>query len=240
MGGAGVVNNDGSVQSTVSANTLAGQSIVSFVGTSNASDNVGTGLPTTDMQILKSRDVVRDWWVNHKDITGNLQLNSSSANITGPGSGGYLTPLVAGNNGLIEFTAGSSNVVNVNGSGETIIAHCFHSVEGYSKFTSYVGNGSTDGTFVYLGFKAVYVRIKRTDGTGPWLIYDTVRGTINPVDPVLEANTSNAEFSYPYIDIVSNGIKIRGSSGDTAINANSGNYTIEAFAEVPFKYANAA
>jgi hypothetical protein len=120
------------------------------------------------------------------------------------------------------------------------IAYCFAEVKGYSKFSSYIGNGSaTDGTFVYTGFKPRFIMLKGTTLASSWVMFDTVRSTINPV-PItggfLLANVSNAEAgtgdSAAYIDILSNGFKIRNDSG---FDNNSGDtYIYMAFAENPF------
>ena len=137
------------------------------------------------------------------------------------------------------FTVNATNGV-VNGSGTTYIAYCFHSVEGYSKVGSYTGNGSTDGTFVYTGFRPAYVMIKRANNTYSWLILDVKRDTYNITDEFLNADDSHVEWngvgSYQ-IDIVSNGFKVR-SSG-SGLGSTGGTYIYLAFAESPFKHTNA-
>jgi hypothetical protein len=119
----------------------------------------------------------------------------------------------------------------------TYIAYCFHSVDGYSKVGSYTGNGNADGTFVYTGFRPSWVIIKRTDSTGSWNIADAVRSPDNEVDEQLQANLSNAESTTFDFDFTSNGFKARTTDG--ARNASGGSYIYLAFAESPFKYANA-
>jgi hypothetical protein len=119
----------------------------------------------------------------------------------------------------------------------TMIAYCWVAVPGYSAFGSYTGNGSTDGPFVYTGFRPRFLLIKRTDVTDDWVIHDTSRATYNVSTAVLNPNTSGAEGTGSGIDFNSNGFKLRGTG--TGTNASSGTYIYVAFAENPFNYANA-
>lgn len=237
MGGAGVVNNDGSIQSTVSANTLAGQSIITHICNSGTAFTVGHGLnQALEMVVVKNRSSVTPWPVWHTSFgtasnTDWLRLNDTVS------KGGY------GAANYWNSTVPTSSVISlgtdadVNNSTDSQVIYAFHSVEGYSKFTSYIGNGSTDGTFIYLGFKPAYVRIKRVDSTGNWPIIDSVRSPDNETSEALYADLANAEDPNVPIDFLSNGIKIRTSFNNA--NTNGAVYSIEAFAEVPFKYSTA-
>jgi hypothetical protein len=146
-------------------------------------------------------------------------------------------------NSLLNNTAPSSTVFTVgsvkeSNRSEPLIAYCFTSIEGYSKFGSYLGNSSTDGPFVYLGFRPAFVMIKRSDSTGSWAIYDGVRDSANVVDILLRADSSDAETNpatTSLIDFTSNGFKYRGTA--TAQNASGGKYIYMAFAENPTKFA---
>jgi len=140
------------------------------------------------------------------------------------------------------FTLGSNASVNgssdtyadINGSSDTYIAYCFAEKQGYSKFGSYTGNGNADGTFVYLGFKPAFVLIKRTSGiAASWSVRDNKRNTFNPSDQVLYPHLSNIEATQTplSIDILSNGIKVRGTDSD--VNASGATYIYMAFAENP-------
>jgi hypothetical protein len=132
------------------------------------------------------------------------------------------------------ITLGSADT---NGSGNTYIAYCFASVEGYSSINSYIGNGSSDGTFVYTGFRPAWVMV-RDIGTADWDIQDTTRSPINPSKERIWANLSNAETTSTYdIDFLSNGFKLRSTNPDT--NSSGDTKIYMAFAENPFKYANA-
>ena len=112
-----------------------------------------------------------------------------------------------------------------------MIAYCFHSVKGYSKFGSYTGNGNSDGTFVYTGFKPAWVICKRSSGTGNWQMFDSKREGYNVDNDGLQANLSNAEATDDDLDILSNGFKLRGSGND--LNGSGSTYIYMAFAEEP-------
>jgi hypothetical protein len=158
-----------------------------------------------------------------------------------------LTDAQASNNVVWNSTAPTSSVFTVgtgadqNGSGNTIVAYCFAPIAGYSAFGSYTGNGSTDGPFVFTGFRPRFVLIKCSSGSGAgWLIYDSARNTYNLVDLFLQANQSNAEAGNSTdnpLDFLSNGFKLRYSN--TATNQSGETFIYMAFAESPFKYANA-
>ena len=235
--GSGVSNTDGSITSTVSANTESGFSIVKYSGTNNASESVGHGLTQKPQTILlKKTTSATDWVVYHESVCTDdrhfLYLNTTAALTTG-GATRWDISAFDGNT----FTVGDDH--SVNASGEDYIAYCFHSVEGFSKFGSYVANGSADGTFIYTGFSPAFLMVKRADNAGaPWSIIDNTRNTYNKVNLELDANTSVAEFSINNgADFVSNGVKLRDSA---YLNSSSGNtFIYMAFAENPFKYSNA-
>jgi len=233
-GGTGVSNTDGTITSTVSANVDAGFSIVSYTGNSSAGATIGHGLSVApELVIVKTRDVVLDWFIYCKELpTASYTL---SLNLTSAQDSSNLTTWngTAPSSSLI--TLGSSDRANAT---SAMIAHAFHSVDGYSKVGSYTGNGSaTDGTFVYLGFRPAYVMQKRTDVANDWGIYDAERDTYNVGGKELYANLSSAEASAVRIDFTSNGFKLRASNN--ALNASGGTYIYIAFAESPFKHSNA-
>jgi hypothetical protein len=240
--GSGSSNTNGSITSTVSANTSAGFSIVTYTG-SGAAATVGHGLGVApSMIIIKDRDNGGyDWNVYHASLSSpttlKLYLNTTDAENNG-----------GTNSGTWNSTAPTSTVfslgtfLNVNKSGDKFVAYCFAPIVGYSAFGSYTGNGSTDGPFVYTGFRPKFVMVKCSSssqgGNADWRMYDTSRDPYNIVSNVLYANLSNAEGSAPDMcDIVSNGFKIKNTSSGQ--NANGATYIFVAFAESPFKYANA-
>jgi hypothetical protein len=184
------------------------------------------------MIIVKSRGNARNWLVYHTSIgaTKFLQLDTTIAATTSATAWNDTAP------SSTVFTLGTSAAGNE--SGITRVAYCFAAVPGYSAFGSYTGNGSTDGTFVYTGFRPRWIMIKCYDQTGyGWNMIDTARGTYNVIGPYLDANSSNAEGNYGGWDILSNGFKLRNTGG--SLNANGFDYIYAAFAENPFKIARA-
>jgi len=235
-GGTGVSNTDGSITSTVSASTTSGFSIVTYSGNSTAGATIGHGLNSVpSMVIVKSITNAESWPVYLKSVTTAnnyyLYLNSTGALVT---SGGDRWSV--GSNSSTLFGLGNDGTTNQ--SGQTYVAYCFAEKKGFSKFGSYVGNGSTDGTFIYTGFKPAYVMIKRTDAVSEWTMWDNKRNTYNVTNLELEANTSDAEANVGgrEIDLLSNGIKIRGDSIYT--NASGGTYIYMAFASEPLVGTN--
>jgi len=129
------------------------------------------------------------------------------------------------------FTVGSSAATNQ--SGKTIICYIWIEIEGYSKFGFYTGNGLTDGAMAVTGFKPAYVMIKKTSGTGNWVIYDSARSPYNEIDDQLLANTTAAETTgSEEVDFLANGFKIR--TADSDVNSDGGTYVYAAFASNPF------
>jgi len=114
-----------------------------------------------------------------------------------------------------------------------MLIYAFTSIEGFSRFSYYIGNGLADGAFVYTGFKPAYVMIRKTSSTGNWVIVDSQRSPYNEIDDQLLANTTAAETTgSEEIDFLSNGFKCR--TADTDINASTAVYAYTAFAEYPF------
>jgi len=240
-GGTAVSNTAGSITSSVSANTTAGFSVVTYTGDGSSSATVGHGLGVVPaMVITKGRSAVTEWMVKHQSLpTGqNLLLNQTLAASSSLGfSQGVIANLTSST--TFGFTSGSSGVDNANQSGVTFVAYCFAAVAGYSAFGTYTGNGSADGPFIYTGFRPRWIMWKSTTATYDWDVYDTARNTFNAADFRLKPNSSDAEqtLSPPTVDILSNGFKYRESYNSS--NASGGTYIYMAFAENPFKYANA-
>ena len=232
--GAGVSNTDGSITSTVSVNTSAGFSIVSYTGTATDNQTFGHGLSQApEMVIVKNRteggSVQAGWQIYHKDTANNYYLQfTTAAKAAGAEAWNSTTP--------------TSSVVHIGNSTHTnqvddYIAYCFHSVDGFSKVGSYTGNGSTsDGTFVYTGFRPAFVLIKCSSNADDWHgPYDSERGE-NPSNPLVYANLSSAENAGTnHIDQLSNGFKLRSDN----INQSGRTFIYIAFAENPFKHTNA-
>lgn len=173
-----------------------------------------------------------NWLCWHAALAGThyLALNSTAAATSEATIWNSTTPTSS------VFSLGSN--VTHNESGKACIAYLFAEVAGFSRFGSYTGNGSADGTFVHCGFRPRFVLIKRTDTTSNWNIFDTARNTANVTNLLLEANTTAADYtgvSDYLIDALSNGFKLRGTGG--GVNGSGGTYIFAAFAEAPFKYA---
>ena len=226
----GSSNTDGDINSTVSVNTTSGFSIVSWTGTGTNPSTVGHGLGTApSCIILRDRNNVSDWYVGHDGIgwTDRLKLNTTASTASSVTLWNNTAPTSS------LFTI--SSALNFNGS--PTIAYCFAEKKGFSKFGSYTGNGSSDGPFVYTGFKPAFFMIKRTDTTTNWIMYDTVRQPYNTTNPgPIYANLSSAEESNVTLtafDILSNGFKTRNTSSWAESNASGGTYIYMAFAENP-------
>ena len=232
-GGTAVSNTSGSITSTVSAGATQGFSVVTYTGTGVAA-TIGHGLGVApSMVITKVRSTANNWGVYHSGINDPskaLLLDSTAA------AASY-----GGATGMWNNTAPTSTVfsVGINGStggSATYVAYCFAEVAGYSKFGSYTGNGSADGVFVYLGFRPKFIMIKGSSFVSNWFIQDGVRNGYNVNSGVaLRPNLSNAEDGTNFydIDILSNGFKLRTSTGDA--NSNGATFIFAAFAENPFK-----
>jgi hypothetical protein len=187
--------------------------------------------------MARDRDAIGSWRVYDKTTGGGntLYLNTTSAPVA---EGDRISAVSA-----TTFTVNDVSAINYNGHNN--IAYCFHSVDGFSKIGSYTGNDSTDGVFVYLGFQPKYLMVKRADtsGTG-WVLMDDSRNVYNVMNDSLLANSTgpeNTARSTMPLDFLSNGFKWRINYSD--VNGASGgtnhSYIYMAFAEFPFKFANA-
>ena len=225
----GSSNTDGTITSTVSANTTSGFSIVSFTGTgSNAT--VGHGLGTAPSMIIqKARDSVLNWKVYHKSLGATQYMNFDQTNAAATAS--TIWNDTEPTTSVYSLGTGNTNTSSVN-----YIAYCFAEKQGFSKFGSYVGNGNADGTFIYTGFKPAFVMCRRTDTIEDWGITDVKRNTFNIVDKKLRPNSSITEVTIDILDINSNGFKLRNTSGE--FNASGGTYIYMAFASAPLVGSN--
>jgi hypothetical protein len=216
---------------------LDGFDIVSYTGNSST-QNISHGLGVApSMIIVKTYSPSVDagegnWCVYHKSLGANkfVYLDLTNAAVTSTTIWNNTSPTAS------VFSLGNDN--NVNKTGKTQIAYCFAEIEGFSKFGSYTGNGSSDGPFVWCGFRPRWVMQKRTDSSDNWNIFDTSRSSFNVTKANLEADTSDAELTAnDFMDILSNGFKLKANL--TSSNASGGTYIFAAFAESPFKYARA-
>ena len=225
-GGTASSNTDGSITSSVSANTTAGFSIVSYTGTgSNATVGHGLGVAPS-MYIVKNRSDNDSWGVYHKSLgaTKYLRLQGTDASATSSVWWNDTEPTSS------VFSVGTA--VATNSSSENLIAYCFAEKKSFSKFGSYTSNNNADGPMIWTGFKPAFLLLKNSSegGTG-WEIYDNKRTPTNVANLFLRANTTEADISSDRLDILSNGFKLR-QVGDT--NYSNNNIIYMAFAENPF------
>jgi len=220
----GSANTDGDVNSTVSANTTAGFSAVKFTANGSNNDGIGHGLGVAPKIIFYKRlDSTGDWFVVYKfvdDTLDFLKLNTTDAKTDiSLGTYGFSTSTTFSNLGF--------------GNGQQYYAYCFAEKKGYSKFGSYKGNGNNNGTFICTGFKPAWVMIKKTTGDG-WQIFDNKRDPYNVAYHRIEADSNAGDYtglSAGWIDMVSNGFKVRYSGG--GVGSDNVSYIYMAFAEEP-------
>ena len=229
-GGSTVTNNDGSVASQVRASTTAGFSIVTFSGSGNRTIGHGLGV-APQVIIMKGRNVTDQWTVGHQELDASnpwhkgIPLNTNAT--------------TQDNAGFWNDTAPTSTVFSKGtwDEGYNMVAYCFSEVAGYSKFGSYTGNGNSDGTFVFTGFRPAWVLIKATTTSENWRLFDSKRSTFNRVNRHLFPSTDGGESEETGLDFLANGFKFRDS--DAHQNGSGHTYVYLCFAESPFKYARA-
>jgi hypothetical protein len=232
--GSNVTNTTGTITSTVSANVTSGFSIVTYTG-SGANATVGHGLGAVPALIfVKQRTLAGFSWIVYSasiGATNYLALNLTNASAADSTVWNNTNPTSS------VFSLGTGG--SLNNSGNNFVAYCWAPVAGFSAFGSYIGNGSIDGPFIYTGFRPKFVMTKKTSTTGYWWIQDTSRAPNNAANALLFPNATDAEYTTAGVelDILSNGFKIRNTNADQ--NANTSSYVYMAFAETPFKYANA-
>ena len=235
-GGTAVSNTDGSITSSVSANAEYGFSIVNYTGTGSAA-TVGHGLngKVPELIIVKNRDKTYNWAVWSSQLSSNahyLFLNGTDSE-----SNSYYTYWnnTAPTGSVFSIGANSPDTaVNVNESGDDMVAYCFANVPGYQRIGSYTGSGASGNTIV-TGFRPAFVLIRSSSHGGDWTIYDAARGN----DNYLSANKADAEENYFTKDFtfLSNGFVFEGN--DNSVNASGRTYVYYAVAETPFKIARA-
>ena len=233
-GGSTVTNTSGSISAQVRANPTAGFSVVTYTANNTAGATIGHGLGVApSFIIVKSRSAVNSWNSYHISLgnTKGIDLNSTDAASTSSNYWNNTSPTSS----VFSVAAYTNNLTG------TYVAYCFAAVAGYSAFGSYTGNGSTNGTFVYLGFRPRFIMFKCSTSAGtPWVIVDTSRNPSNAASLKLAANNAEVEngsavgnTTENLPDINSNGFKMR--SVNTSTNGSGETIIYMAFAENPFK-----
>lgn len=213
-----------------------GFDIVTYSGT-GSTQSIAHSLGTTPAFIItKNRAGGSEYAVVYHQTfgaTNYTKLGTTNGNDTGGSTFWPSAPTSS------VFTVGSDS--GTGGNSKTYVAYLWAEVAGFSKFGSYTGNGNSGGPFIWCGFRPAYICVKKTSATGAWVVVDTLRSPANSTDLTLTMNTGDAETTGDGgnwgLDILSNGFKIRGTNSD--FNTSGGTYIFMAFAEAPFKYANA-
>ena len=235
----------GSIDSVYQANTTAGFSIVTYTGSSSGNNGtastVAHGLGAVPKWIFFLPRDTYDGCVYHAAVasdpaTDKLLLKTSTyadSNTAASDDSGFFNDTEPTST---VFSVGTRKHSNSNGG---MVAYCWAEVDGFSKFGSLIGNGNNDGVFVYTGFSVKWVMFKNVEATAAWIMQDTARDTFNVATKALVANFyySESTVAARNIDFLSNGFKLRTTAGDT--NGNGQRIVYMAFAEAPFKYANA-
>ena len=228
-GGSASSNSNGSITSSVSANQDAGFSIVSWTGNGSTA-TIGHGLGSAPkVVIIKSRDnSSHAWFLGHESLGWTKYMTLENTN-------GENTDVIWNNTAPTSSVFSVGGYSSTNGSGVKFIGYCFAEKKGYSKFSSYVGNGSSDGSYIHLGFKPAFVMVKVTNTTNNWMVFDNKRSDVSGANVngnMLRPNLSDAELTDDDLDFLSNGFKWRRNSA--GFNGSGNTFIFMAFAENPF------
>ena len=225
-GGTTSSNSNGSITATVQANTKAGFSIATYTSPGSGTNHtVGHGLSDVDFIITKDRSSTFNWYCFHKSVPDKTYRLNTGAEFS------------YSNWSMGSSTWGSEDGYTHN-STDDFVAYCWQNVEGFQKFGTYVGNGNSDGPFIYTGFRPRLIFTLQKNSTSGWRVRDTARDTKNPSDSIVWWNRSDRQYdSSGYnFDILSNGFKVRNTGSD--FNTSGTTYLFGAWGDVPFKYNN--
>ena len=232
-GGTTSSNSDGSITTTVQANQTAGFSIVTYTSAAGG-QTIGHGLGAVpELYIIKERSTNGDdWFVYSKHIGAGKKLRLSGANAAESDTNIWqnTTPT-----NQIAYLQNDGGGVNQNSGGnQNYVAYFFTPIKGYSRFGMYRGNGGTDGTFVYTGFKPAYLLTRCTSAnTDGWAVFDHKKDVDNPLEFYEFVNNNSGEGSgTDRVDFLSNGFKWR--QGGSSWNGDGQDFIYLAFAENPY------
>ena len=230
-GGSTASNTTGDITSTVSVNSTSKFSIVSYTGNGTANQTVGHSLGVTPgLIIIKNRDRAVLWPViNPKFVsvsdTNMLYLASNAAEADDTN--------IQGTNAHSSTIFGVDDYTGVNVNTEKQIAYCWASVQGFSKFGVYTGNGNANGGYIHLGFRPAFLMVKCLEKVDDWFMVDNKRDPHNVMAGRLQPNSSGAEVTTTnWCDFTANGFKWR--SATAQLNEASKTFIYAAFAEAPF------
>jgi len=224
----------GSLDTSGTRNTTSKFSIFKYDSsrTPSATQTVAHNLGATpELLIFKNTAESQHWVVWTKDIDTEKHL-------------WFNTDALKTDSGTFNDTAPSSTIVTINGDGRvnsttdghTIICYAWDSVQGFSKFGTYEGNGNADGPFVYTGFRPAFVIQKNTGATQGWQLQDNKRDGFNGANDLLQPHANDAESGVNRVDLLSNGFKV--ITTDAGQNSDGVEYVYIAFAEAPFVNSN--
>jgi hypothetical protein len=228
---------DGAINAcTHRANTTSKFSIITWTG---ANDQISSGEHTKithglgtkpDFLIIKDLDGAQNWCVMRgTDDDDHLRLDTTAALDTSLPTGDQTS------SDTTHFVVGDETMVNYNI--RDFIGYVWTSVQGFSKFGSYTGNGNADGAFIYTGFRPAFLIVKKTSGADNWTMADNKRPGYNSSQDSLYPNLNNAEVTTTnWVDFYSNGFKLLRTDG--AENGSGSTYIYMAFAEAPFVNSN--
>jgi len=211
----GSSNFSGTIQSTVTANSSSGFSIIKYTGNGVSGATIGHGLSVApEVVLVKKYSSSDNWTMLHPNVeaTKYMRLDSNTGDV---------------NDNIFNNTRASSSVFTVdsdgqaNGNGNSFIAYCFKKTTGFFTTGEFTANGLADGPFLFCGFKPTFVIIKRKTGTNNWFIWDDKTSPTNPTNSYSRADTDGAAGSYDWLDLVSNGIKIRNTSDGANSSGNT-------------------
>ena len=226
-GGTTTSNSDGSITSTVQANSTSKCSVVTYTGT-GANATVGHSLGIIPQIILVKKTNSTGHWSVYLHTLGGTKISYTSVGVINSSNSGYWNNTDATSS---VFSVGTQD--DVNGSGNTYVAWCFGNVDGFSKVDSYTGNGNVDGSFIYTGHKPQWIMIIRTSSTNDWNIWDSARFTNNPdANNIFWNLTQGNNGTSLDMDVLSNGFKLR--TTNSQVNGSGNTYTYWSIASNPF------
>ena len=205
----------------------AGFDIVSMSGTGSARTQAHSLSAVPQWIFVKELDNAGSWYTYTESQGNTKSMFINATNAVSAGSSGYWNDTTPTSS---VFSLGTDG--GVNQASTAYVAYVFRSVQGFSKFGTYLANSNVDGPFVYLGFRPALVIVKCASDVNDWAALDDKRSPFNPVDDSVYPNTSAAEVTSHVIDFLSNGFKIRDSDG--TVNSTGNTYIYMAFAEAPF------